>query len=299
MFLARSRIMDTRQLKIFTEVYRTRSFTKAAEVLFTSQPTISEHMRNFEDSLGCKLFDRLGRSILPTPEAEFLYPKAVELLEEMDKVGKMMASVSNSVSGELHVGASTIPGAYLLPQCAAAFKTRYPGVSFKITINDSAQILKMIEDNHLYMGIVGARIASGKVNYSSFGEDELVLTVPADSELPDKILPAELKKLNFLIREDGSGTAKTIEHFLSRFDIATADLNVSGTLGSSTAVKEAVKAGLGVSILSKLAVRDELGQGLLREVGIEGLEMKRTFYIATPQRRTLPNHYLLFIESLN
>ena len=290
--------MDTRQLRIFTEVYRTRSFTRAAEVLYTSQPTISEHMRNFEDNLGCKLFDRLGRSILPTPEAEFLYPKAVELLDEMDKIGRMLSSVSNSVSGELHIGASTIPGAYLLPQCATAFKNRYPGVSFKVTINDSAQIIKMIEANQLYLGIVGARIGSSKISYDSYGSDELVLAVPSDSPLPDEIPPAQLRHLNFLVREEGSGTGKTIERFLSRFDISAADLKTSGVLGSSTAVKEAIKAGLGVSILSKLAIRDELAHGLLREVRIDGLEMKRTFFIATPTKRTLPNHYHLFIESL-
>jgi len=142
--------MDTRQLRIFTAVYRTGSFTKAAEELFTTQPTISEHMRNLEDRLGCKLFDRLGRSIMPTPQAELLYPKATEILSEIDKIRKTVSSVSNVISGELHIGASTIPGAYILPKHAAVFKKRYPGVSFQITISDSAHIIKKICNNQLY-----------------------------------------------------------------------------------------------------------------------------------------------------
>ena len=123
--------MDTRHLHIFTTVYQTRSFTKAAEKLFTSQPTVSEHMRNLEEYLGCKLFDRLGRTIMPTPEAELLYPKARAVLDEMAVIEDMMASASQKVSGELLIGASTIPGAYILPEYAANFTKRYPDISFQ------------------------------------------------------------------------------------------------------------------------------------------------------------------------
>ena len=290
--------MDTRQLRIFTAVYKTRSFTKAAEELYTSQPTISEHMRNLEDHLGCKLFDRLGRSIMPTPQAELLYPKATEILNEIDKISKMLASVSNVVSGELLIGASTIPGAYILPQYASAFKKRYPGISFQITISDSAQIIKQITDNQLYMGFVGVRIPSKKVEYTSFAEDELVLAVHHSSNLPDEISPADLIKLNFLLRESGSGTGKNIEIFLSQHNISTNELRVSAVLGSSTAIKEAIKSDLGVSIISRLAIRDELKHGELREIRVKGLKMKRNFYIATPSKRTIPNNYQAFVESL-
>ena len=290
--------MDTRQLRIFTAVYKTRSFTKAAEELYTSQPTISEHMRNLEDHLGCKLFDRLGRSIMPTPQAELLYPKATEILNEIDKISKMLASVSNVVSGELLIGASTIPGAYILPQYASAFKKRYPGISFQITISDSAQIIKQIADNQLYMGFVGVRIPSKKVGYTPFAEDELVLAVHHSSNLPDEISPADLIKLNFLLRESGSGTGKNIEIFLSQHNISTNELRVSAVLGSSTAIKEAIKSDLGVSIISRLAIRDELKHGKLREIRVKGLKMKRNFYIAIPLKRTIPNHYQAFVDSL-
>jgi len=256
-------------------------------------------MRNLEDNLGCKLFDRLGRSIMPTPEAELLYPKASEILDEIDKISNILASVANVISGELHIGASTIPGAYILPEYAAAFKKSYPGVSFKITINDSAQIVKQIGDNHLYVGFVGAQISSSMVQYTPFGEDELVLAVHGSSTLPEEISPADLMKLNFLLREEGSGTGKSVELLLSQHNIATSELNVSAILGSSTAIKEAIKSDLGVSILSRLAIKDEIKHGVLRETRIKGISMKRNFYIATPVKRTIPNHYQAFVNTLN
>lgn len=290
--------MDTRHLNIFTTVYRTRSFTKAAEELFTSQPTISEHMRNLEDRLGCKLFDRLGRSIMPTPAAELLYPKAREILDEMDSIKELLAAAASNVSGELTIGASTIPGAYILPERAAAFTRRYPKVSFKVRINDSKQIINEVAASQVYLGLVGARIPSEKVMFKQFGGDELVLTAPPESRLPDIIEPTDLYDLDFIVREEGSGTGKNIELFLLQKNIQASQLKVRAVLGSSTAVKEAVKSNLGVAIISNLAVRDELMFGSLRQIRIRGLEMERKFWVVTPKKRTIPNQYRVFAEQL-
>lgn len=290
--------MDTRHLKIFATVYKTRSFTKAAQTLFTSQPTISEHMRNLESKLGCKLFDRLGRSIMPTPEADLLFPKAIEILDEMNKIEETLASVANSVSGELLIGASTIPGAYILPAFAASFKNRYPDISFQINIRDSATIVKRVVNNELYLGVVGARINNGKVNYVRFGSDELVLAAEPSYDIEEEISPSKLYELDFLLREQGSGTRKSIEDILAKLEVNTNRLKIRATLGSSTAIKEAIKAGLGVSILSRVAIRDELEFGLLKEIKIKGMEMNRSFYIVMPKIRTMPNHYTVFAAAL-
>ena len=290
--------MDTRHLKIFATVYKTRSFTKAAQTLFTSQPTISEHMRNLENSLGCKLFDRLGRSIMPTPEADLLYPKAIEILDEMSKIEETLASVGNTVSGELLIGASTIPGAYILPAYAASFKNRYPEISFQINISDSATIIKRVVNNELYLGVVGARLNSGKVTFTPFKNDELVLAAAPDYAIEDEISPAKLYDLEFLFREQGSGTRKSIEDILAKLGVNTNRLKTRATLGSSTAIKEAIKAGLGVSIISRVAIHDELEFGLLKQVKIKGMEMIRSFYIVTPEKRTMPNHYTVFANAL-
>jgi len=290
--------METRHLRIFTAVYRTRSFTKAAEILFTSQPTVSEHMRNLEDRLGCKLFDRLGRSIMPTPEAELLFPRAMELLDEMKKIEETLATATNYVSGELIIGASTIPGAYLLPDYAASFKNTYPDVSFEVKIGDSAEIVRTVANHQLYLGVVGARTSSSKLEFTPLIEDTLVLAAATEKDIPDEIEPEQLVHFDFLLREEGSGTGKTIVGYLNQCNITRAQLKVRAILGSSTAIKEAVKSNLGISIISKRAIRDELADGRMKEIKMKNIQMRRSFYIVSARKRTMPNHYMVFANFL-
>ena len=294
----RTETIETRHLKVFVAVYKNRSFTKAAELLHTSQPTVSEHIHNLESRLDCRLFDRLGRSILPTLEAQLLYPRALAILEDLRKLEDEVSATGKGVAGELIIGASTIPGEYIIPRLASSFKARYPGVSFEIRIGDSAGIVDSVADNDLLIGIVGARLPSRKVNYQTFIEDELVLVAAADTDIPDTIEVTGLTALPFLMREEGSGTRRNIEAFLARKDLGIEHLKICATLGSSTAIKESVKAGLGVSIISRLAMQDELHSGLVKEIRIKGLTMKRSFYIISAPKRSLPNHYRLFLNQL-
>ncbi len=290
--------METRHLKIFVAVYRERSFTKAAESLFTSQPTVSEHIQNLEAQLNCRLFDRLGRSILPTAQADLLYPRARGILDDLQRLKEDLASAEQGVAGELLIGASSIPGAYILPQLAAGFKQRFPKISFEIRIKDSAAITAAVAANELLLGVVGAKIAEGRVAFHPFVEDELILAAADATPLPEEIDIARLEELPYLVREKGSGTRKSSELQLLDSGSALARLNIVATLGSGAAVLEAIKAGLGVSMLSRLAVRDELQSGRLREIRVRGLEKKRAFYLVTSPRRSLPRHYREFFAWL-
>ena len=290
--------METRHLQVFTAVYRTRSFTRAAEELYTSQPTVSEHMKNLEDRLNCTLFDRLGRSISPTPEADLLYPRAMAILDDMANLETLVTSSARAVSGPLTIGAGTIPGAYVLPQLAARFKDIHPDVSFEILIGDSGSVIKKIADNDLYLGVVGAELQSATVVFIPFSGDELVLAVPGDSPISGTIAPAQLRELDFIARARGSGTGRNVASFLKQIGIGESDLNIRATLGSSTAVKEAVKSGLGAAFISKTAIRDELESGRLKVVGVDGLAMRRSFHIAMPGKRTLPYPYQVFVDFL-
>ncbi len=285
------RTIETRHLKIFVTVYKTRSFTKAAEELYTSQPTVSEHMQNLETRLNCKLFDRLGRSILPTPEAEILYPRAMAILEDMQRLEEEISAARESISGQLIIGASTIPGAYILPLLAASFKNEFPGISFEIRINDSTKIIEAVAGNELLLGVVGAKIARAKLHYQPFAEDELILAAASSNSVAGEITMEELARLPFIVRERGSGTRKSTESLLAQQNKTLNQLNICATLGSSAAVKEAIKADLGVSVISRYAIQEELLTGKIREIHIPGLTMKRNFYVVTPARRTLPNHY--------
>jgi DNA-binding transcriptional LysR family regulator len=290
--------IETRHLQIFVTVYRERSFTKAAEQLYTSQPTVSEHIQNLEARLNCRLFDRLGRSILPTTEAEILYPRAMAILDDLRRLEEDINTTRQVMSGELIIGASTIPGTYILPSIAASFKNEFPGLSFEIRINDSAKIIDAVADNELLIGVVGAKIPSTGLLFQPFTEDELILAAAAVNPLPAAISIEELHSLPFIIRERGSGTRKSIEALLGQQQDTLDRFNICATLGSSASVKEAIKANLGVSIISRHALRDELTYGTIKEVQVSGLTMKRNFYVVTSRKRSQPNHYKIFLNRL-
>ena len=289
--------MEIHHLKLFVSVYKNKSFTKASEKLHISQPTISEHIKNLEKSLNCKLFDRLGRSIMPTAEADALYPKALRILDDLDQIQDEITAAGARVKGKLVIGASTIPGTYILPRAAYSFKNQYPDVAFEILMEDSAKINSLILQHELLCGIVGAKITSDKLDYSPLIEDELVL-VAAPKVLPSKSISLnKLATIPFLQREKGSGTRQTYENFLAQ-KMSPADFNIVATLGSTSAVKQAVKEGLGVSIISRIAVQEELENKTLQEITIKNLKMKRKFYLVCQKKRTLPAQYLAFIKHL-
>ena len=290
--------MDIHHLKIFIAVYKNKSFTKASEKLHISQPTISEHIKNLEKSLDCKLFDRLGRSIMPTAEADILYPKALQILDDLDQIQEDISAAGTGIKGKLIIGASTIPGAYILPRMAYTFKKQYPDVAFEILIEDSGKITNMVMQHDLFFGIVGAKMTSEKLDYEPLIEDELVL-VATPKLLPQKTITLDkLRSIPFLQREIGSGTRQTFENFLKKNTNTTNTFNIVATLGSISAVKQAVKENLGASVISRVAVQEELDSSILHEIPIINMKMKRKFYLVLQKKRTLPTQYAAFCEHM-
>jgi DNA-binding transcriptional LysR family regulator len=290
--------VDIHQLKVFVAVFKNKSFSKASEELYLTQPTISDHIKTLEDELECKLFDRLGRSILPTKEAEFLYSHAVSILEKVDLLKDTFNQFKKELSGELIVGASTIPGNYLIPRIISDFKIKYPAISFQVTIGDSKEIIEKILDHSLYIGIVGSKINNNQLTFTPFLEDNLIIISAPNLVKKSNITLTELIEYPMIFREIGSGTRKEIEEILESRGISTEKLKIAGIFGSTDAVKQAVKNGLGVSILSKYSVVDELRFGVLKEINLSDVKMKRRFYITTHNKRSLPLLYNIFIDYL-
>lgn len=290
--------MDIHHLKVFLSVFKNKSFSKASSELSLTQPTISSHIKALENELGCKLFDRMGRIIIPTKEATRLYEHAAEITGKLEEIKSKFGLSKDGINGKLVIGASTIPGTYILPSLAAGFKKKYRDISFHILIEDSKKITDMVSDNELLIGIVGAKMENDKIAYMSFTDDELIL-VSKPQLFDKKIIDARsLVKLPFLLREEGSGTRKMMEKYLDEIGIGPSSLNVAGIFGSTDSVREAVKSGFGVSILSKIAVRSELKAGEIKEIRIKGPRMKRSFYIITRKKRTLPENYKAFLNYL-
>mgnify|MGYP001325761043 CR=1 FL=1 len=290
--------MDIHKLRVFTSVFKNRSFSKASEALHLTQPTISNHIKALEDEFACKLFDRMGRTIIPTKEAEVLYSQSAEIIEKADALKEALGQLKKETTGELVIGASTIPGVYLMPRIMTEFQKKFPAISFQILIADSGGIIDSISKHELPLGIVGAKLGNDQIDYTPFVEDELiVVSAPLKTEKSSMTLK-ELVALPMVFREEGSGTRREVEKFLESEGISFDHMKIAGIFGSTDAVKQAVKAGLGVSILSKFSVADELEHKLLEEIKLTDIHMKRNFYIVTHKKRTLPRLYDLFLKHI-
>jgi DNA-binding transcriptional LysR family regulator len=290
--------MDIHHLKVFAYVYKHKSFTRASEELHISQPTISEHIKNLEISLECRLFDRMGRSIMPTVEADVLYPKALQLLDDLEMIKEEISAASTGVKGKLYIGASTIPGTYILPRSAYSFKNKFPDVAFEILMDDSSKINSMIIQHELLCGIVGAKVRSEKLDYYPLIEDELILVAAPNIVSAKSISPEKLASLPFLQREEGSGTRQTFENYLEQGNISRAEFKIVATLGSTSSIKQAVIEGLGAAVISRIAVQEDLANKKLLEIKIRNLRMKRSFYLVRQKKRSLPAQYHAFIKHL-
>ncbi len=273
--------MDLHQIEIFCTLIRLRSFSKTAETLFLTQPTVSGHIKNLETDLGVKLLDRLGRRVVPTEAGEVLYRSGQKLLALRDHARQEIEGISGTVSGLIKIGGSTIPGAYVLPATIGVFKKKYPSSSIQLFIDDTAKITEAVVNGDLHVGVVGARVSDVRLEIHPFLKDELVMAVPARHRWAGKksVSVEELAEEPFILRERGSGTRLIMEERIGKAGVSPADLNVVAVMGSSDAVRQAVKAGLGISILSIRALRDDIRAGRLSAVRLKGIRLERIFSI--------------------
>lgn len=290
--------MDIHHIRVFSSVYKHRSFSKAAEELNLTQPTVSDHIKALEEELKCRLFDRLPRKVLPTKEAAVLIGKAQEIIDRVEGFKEVLGEFKKDLSGHLIIGASTIPGTYILPGLAASFRQKNASVLFEAVVSDSRAIIDKVAGDELLMGIVGAKLESRQVDYKPFLDDELIVVASSSIDVKNNISIKDITSLPIVMREQGSGTKRVFENILEKEGIDFQHLNVVGIFGSTDAVKQAVKEGMGISIISRRSAKDELKCGLLKEIKIKDANMKRQFYIITHRKRTLPHLYRTFIDYL-
>lgn len=290
--------MDIHHLKVFVSVYKHRSFSKASEELHLTQPTVSDHIKTIEDEFDFRLFDRLGRTIIPTKEAEVLYAHAAGALERMDVLREAIGKFMKEIAGELVVGASTIPGSYLMPAIMASFRKRYPAILLQVVIADSSVIAEKIARHDLLLGIVGVKPVNPQLEAMPFMEDHLIAVSSPSLIKEDSITLDRLTGYPMILREEGSGTRREVEKILDLKGYRLENFSTAGIFGSSDAIREAVKAGLGFSVISRLAVQEELARGVLKEIKLKDIRMKRNLYIIMHKKRTLPFPYLKFLEYL-
>ena len=294
--------MDLRRLEIFVKVAELGSFSRAAQALSLTQPTVSEHVRALEDELGVQLLDRLGRGAATTRAGHLLLGYAQRMLTLSREARQAIDQFQGRLSGELIIGGSTIPGEYVLPALIGQFKTKQAEISIVLLIGDSRQVTEWVEDGRVELGVVGARPGQRILEARELMPDELVVVVPAEHAWARRqnVTLAEVQAEPMVVRERGSGSRQALEQALGDAGTTLAAFKIVGEMGSTQAIKQAVRAGVGVSLISRRAVEDECRAGVVSCLTIERLDVQRVFYLITHRDRTrspLGLAFLAFLES--
>jgi DNA-binding transcriptional LysR family regulator len=292
--------MDLWQLNIFCKIVEHKSFSKAAKIVQLSQPTISSHIKDLEDHFGCRLIDRLARESVPTKAGELLYQYARRLIALRDETEMAINEFKGKITGKLAIGGSTIPGCYILPGIIGAFTKCYPEVSINLYIGDTRKIIGDTIAGDCELGIVGAISKDSSVYQENLLEDDMRLIIPSDHKWARKtsIGLDMLLKEPFIIRENGSGTLESIQTNLHRMGRRIEDFKIAAVMGSTAAIIQGIKSKVGISILSTVAIAEDLQSEKLKALNIEGLDLKRSFYLTWHRHRSLSPLGRTFIEFL-
>ena len=290
--------MNLWHLKTFCAVYEKQSFTKATDIVHRTQPSISAQIAELEKYYGTQLFIRKGREVTPTESGKILYRYAQRILKLADKTRDDLDEFGGKIRGDVAVGASTIPGTYILPQLMSDFKREYPDVHVSICISDTKEVIERILDGQLEVGTVGEKIQDKRLEFRPLAEDQIVLVAPSNSPMAKKrfVTLDVLKKEPVIVRENGSGTRGTVQKALEKKGFRWKDQNVAMELGSTEAAKNGVVAGLGLSFLSKWAIQREKKLGLINEVSVKGFNIQRHFYLVLHKGWPLSRSSKVFLE---
>jgi len=291
--------LTIQQLEALVHLVDERSFSRAARKMHLTQPSLTKHIRNIEEALGSKVVNRSSRSLSLTPEGKILYDYARRIVKLRDEAREQVLRLREIETGDIRIAASTIPATYILPYAIGGFRKKFPQIRTTVRTADSTDVIEMVLDNGAEIGFIGKKPAGGKLSSEALWKDRLVLAVPSGHPWAKRRSArlAEIFKQPFVIREKGSGTRETFESCLRESGIpGPPHLNIVAELGSSEAVKEAILAGLGISVISVHAIRRELKSGLLAGLSIDECGIERSFYLIYRRQFDLMNHHKRFLE---
>lgn len=260
--------MADRRLKVFHSVARLLSFTKAAEALHMTQPAVTFQVRQLEEQFNTRLFDRTHNRITLTEAGRSVYSYASRIFTLYDEMDNSVREITGDVSGVLIIGASMTIAEYMLPALLGEFKRTYPEVGLRLKVGNTDAIVSMVENNIIDLGVVEAPVANKNLAVELCREDQLVLIVPPDHPLAnhEKIAAAQIAEYPYITREEGSGTRDVIIEYLQQHGIDEDQLDVIMELGSPEAIKGAVEAGIGITVMSRTTLNKELAVGSLKAI---------------------------------
>jgi DNA-binding transcriptional LysR family regulator len=291
--------MTLRQLEVFMAVAQAQSFRRAAERLHTSQPALSQHVRELEDELGARVLDRLRRTVQLTDAGRLLLDHAHRVFATLHSARESIGELEGLQRGSLVIGASTTPGIYLLPRVIATFRRRHPNIAVNLRIANSRVIEQRIRANELDLGVVGGHgLAPGEECLAAGLVDELVLIVWPGHPWARRraIEPGQLTSAPLLVREEGSATRDVAERALLSAGVSS---RAAMELDHTEAIKQAVIAELGVAFVSMYTIQVELAARRLHAVRLRGVPIHRHFHVIHNEARALSASARAFIGLLN
>lgn len=290
--------MEFKQLQSFASVVKYNSFTKAADSLYLSQPTISAHIRQLEEELNVRLVLRTTKSVEITPKGMELYGYIQTILGLHSRILECCAADSTKM---IHLGASTIPSAYILPEVLPPYGEMNPQVYFEIQQSDSEGVISGLLDGVFDIGLVGMRGEEERLTYVPFFQDKLVIITPVNdrflamSQMPRPPIK-ELLQEPIILREQGSGSKKRADYILESMGISQRDLRVTARVNDQETIKNLVAGGLGISIISERAAHNFLKEKRILMFDFPADNNKRDLYIAYRKNYILKDYIQDFLR---
>lgn len=276
-------MMENFRIRVFRAVAEHLNFTRAAEELLLTQPAVTQQIKALEEELGVPLFDRGGGHIALTPGGSALLPFAERMKLLSEEAVAAVADAYGQQAGELVIGASQTISQYLLPNFIAGFKTLHPRVHVRVRSGNTDQMLEALLARDIQIALIEGPEQRKDLHIEPFMEDHMVLVVPASHEWADhEITLGDLKTEPLLMREYGSGSRRVVEQALAEAGLKAKDLNLAMELDSTEGLLNAVEAGLGVTFVSRWAVRNQLSLGTVKLARINGIKLSRRFAMAYP-----------------
>jgi DNA-binding transcriptional LysR family regulator len=277
--------MEDHRLKAFCLVVEMKSFSKAAEAKFMTQSAMSHLIKSLEDEMGVKLLNRHRKTISPTPAGRLFYEHAMTILGEYKKLDDGVHSLMKKVRGPLLIGASVTAASYLLPQVLYNFARLYPEVKIDLSVSGAETIISELKDGSLEIGCLEGNVKVPPLVPEEIAEDEIVVVASDDNPLArEKVIePGDIISQPFIMPETGSGTRAFINEFLQDNKLDAGRIKIAMTLGSPELILQMVRAGLGISFLSKWVVFKSLQEGSVKVLPLSGKKLKRKFYLITAE----------------
>nr|WP_206761373.1 LysR family transcriptional regulator [Bacillus paralicheniformis] len=285
-------------MKTFVTLAEVKNFTKTAELLLMSQPSVSMHIKNLEKEFQTKLFERSPKYLKITPTGETLYDRAKQMITIYEQTRQDILDHHNSIKGELKIGASFTIGEYILPSLLFDLQKEYPELELKAVIGNTEEIVQSVRLYKVDIGLIEGQTNEKELSVHAFMQDELFITASSNHPLAAKqdVTMADLQNQTWVTREVGSGTREYLNHV-----IRSNGLKVKSflTISSNQGIKETLMTGIGLSLLSESVIERDVQHGNLSVIRLKNQTFTRTLsYIYSPVMQDKKN-VKTFINALN